>query len=51
MQSIKKKQSAIDKNNNKLGSDDDFVEHRMSSDEDENVALLDESLAKLPAIE
>jgi len=34
MQSIKKKQSAIDKKNNKLSSDDDFVEHRMSSDED-----------------
>ena len=48
-QGMKKKKSAIDKKSDKL--DDDFLEHRISSEEDEADALIDESLAKLPAIE
>jgi len=54
MQSMKKKQSVVDKKSKKLNDDDnssDFVEHRMSSDEEDEFALLDSSLAKLPATE
>jgi len=54
MQSMKKKQSVVDEKSEKLNDDNsnsDFVEHRMSSDEEDEFAFLDSSLAKLPAIE